>query len=185
MKQAINAATEPTQTIGANKSAWPDPLPLITQIEPEPYPLDALPDTLRAAVGEVQAFVQAPVPLVASSALSALSLAIQAHVDVKRAEHLIGPSNLFLLIIADSGERKSTCDKFFMDTIFNYQSSQKEQAKLEIDKNEAAMAAWEAKRSGIGGKIRQLSGKGESTQTQEDALRELQKNKPIPPRVLS
>ena len=183
VKQAIDAATEPAQTIGTDKDDWPDPLPLTSKIEPEPYPLDALPDTLRAAVEEVQAFVQAPVPLVASSALSVLSLAVQAHVDVKRAEHLIGPSSLFLLIIADSGERKSTCDRFFMDTISDYQSSQKEHAKPKIEEHKADMAAWEAKRCGIEGKIRQLSGKGESTQKQKAALRELQKDKPKPLRV--
>ena len=59
------------------------------------YPLDALPDTIRAAVEEVVGFVKAPIPLVASSALSALSLACQAHIDVKRAEGLQGPVGLF------------------------------------------------------------------------------------------
>jgi putative DNA primase/helicase len=57
---------------------WQEPLPLVAKVEPEPYPLDALPDTIRAAVEEVQAFTKAPIPLVASSALGALSLAFQA-----------------------------------------------------------------------------------------------------------
>ncbi|MGN5479648.1 toprim domain-containing protein [Cupriavidus basilensis] len=68
--------------------ARPAPQPLIAKIEPEPYPLEALPSAIRAAVEEVQGFVQAPVPLVASCALSALSLAVQAHTDVQRAETL-------------------------------------------------------------------------------------------------
>lgn len=95
-------------------NGWPEPQPLTAKIEPKPYPLDALPDTIRAAVEEVQGFVKAPIPLVASSALAALSLACQAHVDVKRAEKLQGPVGLFLLTIADSGERKSTCDSFWL-----------------------------------------------------------------------
>jgi uncharacterized protein DUF3987 len=85
---------------------WPEPQPLTVKVEPEPYPLDALPDTIRAAVEEVQGFTKAPVPLVASSALAVLSIAAQAHIDVKRAERLSGPVGLFLLTIADSGERK-------------------------------------------------------------------------------
>ena len=45
-------------------------------LENEPYPLDALPTLIREAVAEVQAFVKAPIPLVAASALSAVSLAV-------------------------------------------------------------------------------------------------------------
>ena len=57
---------------------WPEPLPLTAKIELEPYPLDALPYTVRAAVVEVQRFTKAPISLVGSSAaLAALSLAIQ------------------------------------------------------------------------------------------------------------
>ena len=106
---AIREATEPDHDGSTTNDGWPDPLLLTAKIEPKPYPLDALPDTLRAAVEEVRAFTKAPIPLVASSALAALLLAAQAHADVKRAEKLCGPVGLFLLTIADSGERKSTC----------------------------------------------------------------------------
>lgn len=58
--------------------------PLAVKVEPEPYPLDALPASIRAAVEEVVGFVKAPIPMVASSALAALSLAIQAHADVSK-----------------------------------------------------------------------------------------------------
>lgn len=85
-------------------TGWPEPQPLATKVAPEPYPLDALPIPIRAAVEEVLAFVKAPLPLVVSSALAALSLAGQVHVDAKRAEKLTGPVGLFLLTIADSGE---------------------------------------------------------------------------------
>ena len=71
-----------------NAPTWPMPQPLTAKIEAEPYPVDALPDTIRAAVEEVGGFVKAPVPLVASSAIAALSLAIQAHYDVERASKL-------------------------------------------------------------------------------------------------
>ena len=108
---------------------WPEPQPLTVKVTPEPYPLDALPHTIRAAVEEVQAFAKAPVPLVASSALAALSIAAQAYIDVKRAERLSGPVGLFLLTIADSGERKSTCDGFFTKAIREYEEAQAETAK--------------------------------------------------------
>jgi len=128
---------------------WPEPQPLAAKVAAEPYPFDALPETIRAAVEEVQGFTKAPVPLVASSALAALSLAIQAHADVKRAEKLAGPVGLFLLTIADSGERKSTCDGFFTKPIRDYEEAQAEAAKAILKDHKAAIEAWEAKRGGV------------------------------------
>ena len=152
-------------------------------MEPEPYPLDALPDTIRAAVEEVAGFVKAPVPLVASSALAALSLAIQAHSDVKRAEKLQGPVGLFLLTIADSGERKSTCDRFFSEAIRDYEEAQAEAAKPILKDHRAEVEAWEAKRSGIKDKIRHLAKESKATASMESALRDLEQHKPEPPRI--
>ena len=178
--KAIHGAITPDST---DNDGWPDPLPLTTKIDPEPYPLDALPETLRAAVEEVRAFTKAPIPLVVSSALAALSLAVQAHADVKRAEKLQGPTGLFLLTVADSGERKSTCDGFFMQAIRDYEAEQAEAAKPLIKDHKAAMEAWEAKRGGIKEKIRQLSKAGKPAREQEEALRDLEHDKPEPPRV--
>jgi len=177
---AIHRALATEQT---DNDGWPDPFPLTAKIDPEPYPLDALPETLRAAVEEVRAFTKAPIPLVASSALAALSLAVQAHADVKRAEKLQGPTGLFLLTVADSGERKSTCDGFFMQAIRDYEVDQAEAAKPLIKDHKANMEAWEAKRGGIKEKIRQLSKAGKTTREQEEALRDLEHDKPEPPLV--
>lgn len=178
--KAIHGAFTPD---GTDKDDWPDPLPLTAKIDPEPYPLDALPETIRAAAEEVRAFTKAPIPLVSSSALAALSLAVQAHADVRRVEKLQGPTGLFLLTVADSGERKSTCDGFFMQAIRDYETEQVEAAKPLIKDHKAAMEAWEAKRGGIKEKIRQLSKTGKPAREQEEALRDLEHDKPEPPRV--
>jgi putative DNA primase/helicase len=162
---------------------WPDPQPIAAKIEPEPYPLDALPLSIRAAVAEVAGFVKAPVPMVASSALATLSLAIQAHVDAKRAEKLHGPVGLFLLTIADSGERKSTCDGFFNKPIRDYEEAQTESAKPILKDHKAATEAWEAKRGGIKEKIRQLAKDNKPTADMELALRDLEHDKPETPRI--
>ncbi|MCX8086727.1 MAG: DUF3987 domain-containing protein [Rhodocyclaceae bacterium] len=178
VKRAIASAAVPEEDDG-----WPDPQPLTAKIEPESYPLDALPDTIRAAVEEVQAFVQAPIPLVASSALAALSLACQAHIDVKRAEKLQGPVSLFLLTIADSGERKTTCDGFFTSAIRQYQDERAEAMKPVIQAYEAAMDAWSAEREGILSALRDAGKKAKPTDKLRAELEELQHRKPEPPRV--
>ncbi len=164
-------------------NGWPDPHPLAAKIEPEPYPLDALPDTIRAAVEEVAGFVKAPAALVASSALAALSLACQGHIDAKRAEKLNGPVSLFLLTIADSGERKSTCDSFFISAIRQYQEEQAEAMKPAIKEYQAAIAAWEAERDGILSAVKDAGKKGKPTDKLRGDLAQLQQDKPEPPRV--
>lgn len=178
-----DAVKRTIQSASAAGTLWPEPQPLTATHETEPYPLDALPDTVRAAVEEVAGFVKAPLPMVASSALAALSLAIQAHVDVKRAEKLNGPTGLFLLTIADSGERKSTCDGFFTKAIRDYEAEQAEAAKPVLKRYKADIEAWEAKRSGIKDKIRHLAKDSKPTDGMESALRELEQDKPEPPRV--
>ncbi len=162
---------------------WPEPQPLTSKIDPEPYPLDALPESIQAAVEEVQTFVQAPMPMVACSALAAVSLAIQAHWDIKRAERLFGPVGLFLMIVADSGERKSSSDSPFFKPIRDYELQQAMDAKPLLEEYRAAQDAWEAKRNGIKDAIRQASKNGEDTKDQEAKLRDLDHEQPQRPRV--
>jgi hypothetical protein len=140
--------------------------------------LDALPDTIRAAVEEVQAFTKAPVPLVASSALGALSLAIQAHVDVKRTEKLEGPVSLFLLTIADSGERKTTCDGFFTAAIRQYEQEQMELTRVDLLTYKVAIAAWTAEHEGVLLGIKQAAKTGKPSDALKAKLAWLEHEKP-------
>lgn len=123
VETCLDAAIKSVATHAGNTGAtglfdvWPELQPLIVHSELQDYPLDALPDAVSCAVQEVAGFVKAPIPLIATSVMAALSLAIQAHTDVKRAEKLSGPCGLFLLAIADSGERKSMWDGFFTTAI--------------------------------------------------------------------
>lgn len=162
---------------------WPELQPLIAKTDPEEYPLDALPDAVRCAVQEVAGFVKAPVPLIATSALAALSLAIQAHSDVERASKLTGPSSLFLMAIADSGERKSTCDGFFTKAIRDYEEREREAAKPVLKDYKADLEGWTSKRGGIKDAIRQAAKDKKPTADLERALRDLEHDKPKPPRV--
>ncbi|MBC7599855.1 MAG: DUF3987 domain-containing protein, partial [Polaromonas sp.] len=167
-------ATEAIDMLTAGQNdEWPELQSLIVQIQPQAYPLDALPDAVRCAVQEVADFVKAPIPLIASSALAALSLAIQAHTDVERATKLSGPCGLFLLAIADSGERKSTCDGFFTSAIRDYQAQQQEAAKPLIQAFKSDYDAWEAQRSGLKEKIKSLAKDGKPSAHQVQQLHDL------------
>ena len=101
------------------------PQPLVREIPAgAAYPVAAL-GPLRPAVEAVQGMTQAPVALPAASALAVASLAVQGFADV---ETLGGfaPVSLYLLTIAQSGERKSSCDKPLLQGLREYEREQTE-----------------------------------------------------------
>ena len=169
-----------SQSNGLN--SWQEPLPITTNLPAEPYPIDALPDKIKQAVIEVQGFTRAPIALVAASAITTLSLAGQTYVDIKRAEKLTGPTGLFLITIADSGERKSTCDSFFMQAINEYEKNKADAAKPLIMDYNARLAAWQSKFDGVKLEIKKLAGKGGDTLAEEQQLLFIEANKPKVPR---
>jgi putative DNA primase/helicase len=183
---AVKDCIEAAALCGTAKDSaddWPELQSLIVQIDPQDYPTDALPKLIRGAVMEVCGFVKAPVPLVAMSALAALSVAIQAHTDVQRAIKLEGPCGLFLCGIADSGERKTSCDGYFTKAIHDYQAREHEKAKPLIQAYETDLDVWKSKRSGIQEKIKLLAKDNQPTNLLENQLHDLDKDKPRPPRV--
>ncbi len=101
------------------------PQPLLREIPAgEAYPVEAL-GPLRDPVEAVQGFTQAPVAIPAASALAVASLAVQGFADV---ETLGGfaPVSLYFLTIAQSGERKSSCDKPLLRGLREYEREQSE-----------------------------------------------------------
>ena len=171
----------PANALGADP--WPEPHPFTAAEEAQPYPIDVLPGGIGAAVAEVIAFVQCPPALAACSALSALSLAGQGLADVQRAESLDGPIGLFLLAVAESGERKSTCDGYFLRPIREWEREQTDLAKPDVARHLAIIAAWEERKGGIKARIREASKKGRSCDALTRELELVEAESPEPFRV--
>jgi putative DNA primase/helicase len=165
------------------QAQWLEPQGLIAKLEGQPYPLEALPGVIRRAVDEVQTFVQAPTALVATCALGAVATVCQGHYDVERADRLRGPISLFTLVIAVSGERKSSVDKFFTRAILQHEHDAAIDAKPEIARHKAALASWEAKRKGLLHRIEADQKSGKSSDRLERELAELEADKPEAPLV--
>lgn len=164
-------------------SDWGEPLPLVTKITNDAYPIHALPDGIRLAVEEVASFTQSPISMLASSALTTISLALQGHYNIRRAEKLVAPLALYFLIIADSGERKTAGDKLFTQPIEDFVNEQMELAKPELQKYRADLQIWEAKHSGIKAKIQHLAKDRKQTSAEENLLYDLEVSKPQPPKI--
>ena len=137
--------------------------------EREPYPLDALPETMRAAVDEVLGTVQCPPAMAAMSALAALSTAAQAHVDVARDERLEGPTSLNLLAIADSGERKTAVDRLVSRVLHDHERDALQAAVPALAQYEAAQTVWQATHEGLRAAIKSAAAGGRRKATRSVA----------------
>lgn len=133
---------------------WLMPVSLQQESESHPYPLSALPAGIGDAVREVLEFVQCPMALAACSALSALSVSAQHIANVRRAELLVGPISLFVLAIAESGERKSSVDKHFTSAIIAWEAGQAELAKPEVIRYQVEHDSWLMQYEGLKQKIK-------------------------------
>ncbi|BCL75788.1 hypothetical protein JHS3_15240 [Jeongeupia sp. HS-3] len=81
-----------------------------------------LPPALRDAINEVESNTKAPRALVVSAALSALSTVGQGLINVQvPTTHSLRPCSLWLITLAESGERKSTIDRLFAAAIIEFQ----------------------------------------------------------------
>jgi len=176
---AVSVATVATVAV----AEWSEPFSLITNQKSAKYPLDDLPGIIGDAVREVTNFVQCPVSLAAFSALSAVSTVVQGLTDIRRAEKLEGPTSLYCLAIADSGERKSTVDEFFSKPIRQWEAQKAEEIKADLKRYTADQQAWEAKKAGIITAIKEAAKKGRDTDTLETKLSGLEANGPEQPKV--
>jgi len=169
---------------GGTPENWKEPMPVgDARLTNEPYPVDALPGTIKDAVSEVAEFVQAPVEMVALSALSAVSTVVQGLYNVRRAGKLEGPTSLFTLAVADSGERKSTLDSFFSKAIRDWERDRAEAMKPELAAFDAAFGSWEARRGGLLNAIKEAEKRGKPVRELEDRLTALERERPERPKV--
>ena len=177
------AKTAKTATATAPDENWPDPLSLAPNERAEPYPADALPGAIGDAVEEVTGFVQCPLPLTACSAMAAISTVAAGLVDVQRAGNLCGPSGLFFLALAESGERKTTVDGFFTKGIRQWEAEQEETHRPVLQAWRAADAAWTAERDGLVLAIKDAAKRGKPTTELKEKLCDHEACRPVRPMV--
>jgi len=118
---------------------------------------------INAAVGEVRANVKAPMPLIFSTALTAISLALQGLYDVRKPLGGCVPCSLMILIIANSGERKSTVENIFLTAVRRFQSQMAERYEGDISVWKNQIKIWELKDKAIQKAIATFTFKGKAT----------------------
>ena len=159
LAQVDAACRDHGMTIGLNgHNAQPEgPQPLIRETPPgQPYPSDAL-GPLKGAVEAVRASIGAPMAIPAQSALSVTSLAVQGFADV---ETLAGfaPTSLYALTIARSGERKSSCDRQFMQALRAHERDCEAERRDDMNTWQNDVALWRQSRDAILGDMKKKGG---------------------------
>ncbi|MCG4453294.1 DUF3987 domain-containing protein [Pseudomonas sp. MMS21-TM103] len=104
---------------------------------------------LNAVIDELQGNIKAPRPLILSTALAAISVAVQGLIDVQKPTGQVVPVSLMLLIIADSGERKSATEKILMNSIRDFQEQQSVQYQKLFRAWDVERSIWESKKKAI------------------------------------
>jgi hypothetical protein len=103
--QPAMAGTHPTSDVVSRQSAIP-----------ASFPTDALGEVLGEAAIAIQKGVQCSPVIVGQSLLATAALAAQGHANIEIDGRLI-PLSLFCMTISESGERKSTADRFALAPI--------------------------------------------------------------------
>jgi hypothetical protein len=142
--------------LGIPSGKHSEPLPLHRPLAlPQPFPFDALGSILKPAALSLQRVIQAPDAICAQSILGTASLACQpfANVFIDGRKY---PLSLFLITVAESGDRKSATDKFALKPLYEWQKMlcntfRAEQAKYVIEQElwKAQKKEWLQQASGF------------------------------------
>lgn len=152
------------------------------------YPDGALLPKLDDAVRRLQRAIQAPIEMIAASAISAVALACQRGYLVERKPGLVFPIGLAFITMALPSERKSSTDRRFLRAIRDYQDMMEGQTNARLKDWCASQIILNAKKTGISRAITKLISHGEDTSILEQQLETLLKttsNKPKHTRLIA
>ena len=154
-----------TERVGAQmqvaaSSTFPTPQPIARPM-PEPlsrdlppplaYPIDALGSVLGPAARAIIDMVQCPDAIAGQSVLAAASLAVQAHADVVNpANGQAHPIGLFLVTVAESGERKSAADREALWLVREREKALRIRRDVDLPVYQNRKQAWDMARQKIG-----------------------------------
>lgn len=126
---------------------------------PEPYPIAELGPILQPAAESLRRVIQAPDAVCGASILAAASLAAQALADVE-IDGRTYPLSLWMLTVAESGERKSAVDAEAMRAARAHEKTLAKAHESELEAHAAELAEWEARCTDAKAKAKKSRGEG-------------------------
>ena len=141
-------------------------------LAPSPYPLNAFLVVVRETGFELIRNVQAPDAMVGMALINAISMACQGLIDVKLPTGQIRPVSQNLLLVAESGERKSTLTSLLLAPFREADTQAITSHHLRMVHYQAELDAWQAKNKGLRRAISIASSQGKDTSELETVLAE-------------
>ncbi|PZP56256.1 MAG: hypothetical protein DI586_04300 [Micavibrio aeruginosavorus] len=127
-----------------------EPRPLIrTMPTATAFPVEALGKILGKAATAIQDLTQSPLAMCACSVLAAAALVAQTHRNVTLPTGQVRPLSLFIMTLADSGERKSTVDAYALTPIKEKESSLRKLYEADQFIYGTKLDAYEAQKASI------------------------------------
>src|SRR5579885_947499 len=162
--------------------SWAEPIPLIHEYEQSlPYPTQYLPTIVREAVIAYHQYGKQPISLIACSALASISLSCQSLANVARDRLLISPVSLYFILLAESGERKSSVDHAFSQAIRQWEQHARNKLEPRVQLAKTRHQTWFAEKMGTLSQIRRSTANGENVKELEDDYLEIMEREPIIP----
>lgn len=106
------------------------------------FPTNHFYGSVESAIEEVMDTIQSPDALIATSFLTAMSIACQADIDMMLPFGSTTPCALYLATIADSGERKSATDKLVLKSIYEHERSQAAAYEAALARHKVDRLQW-------------------------------------------
>lgn len=136
----------------------PEPLRRPTP-PPEPYPVAELGPILAPACASLRRVIQAPDAVCGASLLAAVSLAVQGLADVHH-DGRVHPLSLWMLTVAESGERKSAVDAEAMRPARDFERELAREHDAACLVHAAEAEEWAARREAAKHEAKQRKGAG-------------------------
>lgn len=126
------------------------------------FPVWVLPEELQKIIRYVQQETQASADLIASSLLGGMALSCQDLYDVSPKAGLRIPMSLYQVVLAESGERKSTVDKMLMKPVRDLEGVLETQYQEDKQRYNIAMRLWQSEQKALEKAFEREVGKGEA-----------------------
>lgn len=149
------------------------------QFNPNFFPSMSFPFVMGGAIHDVANRTKAPIPLVASSILSASALACQRDYEVRLPYGALRPLSLYLLLVANSGERKSAADGLVYDAVRQLEKAHRMEFLEKSEIYRQQIASWRAFDNALQRRIARA--RGDQMSELQRKLEEHHSHKPVEP----
>jgi len=145
------------------------------------FPFENLPHEFKDLILVIFRITKAPLAMICSSILGAISLVCQRQIDVQRPGGLEGPVSLFMFTIAESGERKSTVDRMVMRSLFEMDEQYAQAYRIAYDIFEEDMELFTVQKQALISRLKSETKLELNTDNTRKMLKAFEQTKPLKP----